>query len=187
MQEVATLKEYILNDKPLEIEHTTDKDTSITVENTKKPGLSITKIDAETKKPLSGAVFKLTRANGDVIREDITTGEDGTAFVEGLDAADYIVTEITAPGGYILDKNPRTISLEQGKTYTLTIENTKKPGLLIKKVDAQTSKPLAGASFKVTRGDGSVVREPPGSARRQLPDLAVCGGAGGFRDALRAK
>lgn len=159
VQEVATLKEYILNDKPLEIEHTTDKDTSITVENTKKPGLSITKIDAETKKPLSGAVFKLTRANGDVIREDITTGEDGTAFVEGLDAADYIVTEITAPGGYILDKNPRTISLEQDKTYTLTIENTKKPGLLIKKVDAQTSKPLAGASFKVTRGDGSVVRE----------------------------
>lgn len=159
VQEVATLKEYILNDKPYEIEHTTDKDTSLTIENTKKPGLSITKIDAETKKPLSGAVFKLTRANGDVIREDITTGEDGTAFVEGLDAADYIVTEITAPGGYILDKNPRTISLEQGKTYTLTIENTKKPGLLIKKVDAQTSKPLAGASFKVTRGDGSVVRE----------------------------
>ena len=159
VQEVATLKEYILNDKPYEIEHTTDKDTSLTIENTKKPGLSITKIDVETKKPLSGAVFKLTRANGDVIREDITTGEDGTAFVEGLDAADYIVTEITAPGGYILDKNPRTISLEQGKTYTLTIENTKKPGLLIKKVDAQTSKPLAGASFKITRGDGSVVRE----------------------------
>ena len=159
VQEVATLKEYILNDKPYEIEHTTDKDTSLTIENTKKPGLSITKIDAETKKPLSGAVFKLTRANGDVVKEDIRTGEDGTAFVEGLDAADYIVTEITAPGGYILDKNPRTISLEQGKTYTLTVENTKKPGLLIKKVDAQTSKPLAGASFKITRGDGSVVRE----------------------------
>lgn len=159
VQEVATLKEYILNDKPYEIEHTTDKDTSVTVENTKKPGLSIKKIDAETKKPLKDAVFKLTRANGDVVKEDIRTGEDGTAFVEGLDAADYIVTEITAPGGYILDKNPRTISLEQGKTYTLTIENTKKPGLLIKKVDAQTSKPLAGASFKVTRGDGSIVRE----------------------------
>ena len=159
VQEVATLKEYILNDKPYEIEHTTDKDTSLTIENTKKPGLSITKIDAETKKPLSGAVFKLTRANGDVIRENITTGEDGTAFVGGLDAVDYIVTEITAPGGYIIDKTPHPVSLEEGKTYTLTVENTKKPGLLIKKVDTQTSKPLAGASFKVTRGDGSVVRE----------------------------
>lgn len=159
VQEVATLKEYILNDKPYEIEHTTDKDTSLTIENTKKPGLSITKIDAETKKPLSGAVFKLTRANGDVVKEDIRTGEDGTAFVEGLDAADYIVTEITAPGGYIIDKTPHPVSLEKGKTYTLTLENEKKPGLLIKKVDAQTSKPLAGASFKITRGDGSVVRE----------------------------
>lgn len=159
VQEVATLKEYILNDKPYEIEHTTDKATSITIENTKKPGLSITKIDAETKKPLPGAVFKLTRANGDVVREDITTGEDGTAFVEGLDAADYIVTEVTAPGGYIIDKTPHPVSLEKGKTYTLTLENEKKPGLLIKKVDAQTSKPLAGASFKITRGDGSVVRE----------------------------
>ncbi len=159
VQEVATLKEYILNDKPYEIEHTTDKDTSLTIENTKKPGLSIKKIDAETKKPLKDAVFKLTRANGDVVKEDIRTGEDGTAFVEGLDAADYIVTEVTAPGGYIIDKTPHAVSLEQGKTYTLTIENTKKPGLLIKKVDAQTSKPLAGASFKITRGDGSVVRE----------------------------
>ena len=159
VQEVATLKEYILNDKPYEIEHTTDKDTSLTIENTKKPGLSITKIDAETKKPLSGAVFKLTRANGNVVKEDIRTGEDGTAFVEGLDAADYIVTEVTAPGGYIIDKTPHAVSLEQGKTYTLTLENEKKPGLLVKKVDAQTSKPLAGASFKITRGDGSVVRE----------------------------
>lgn len=159
VQETATLKEYILNDKPYEIEHTTDKATSITIENTKKPGLSITKIDAETKKPLSGAVFKLTRANGDVVKEDIRTGEDGTAFVEGLDAADYIVTEVTAPGGYIIDKTPHAVSLEQGKTYTLTLENEKKPGLLVKKVDAQTSKPLAGASFKITRGDGSVVRE----------------------------
>lgn len=159
VQEVATLKEYILNDKPYEIEHTTAKDSSLTIENAKKPGLSIKKIDAETKKPLANAVFKLTRANGDIIKEDIRTGEDGTAFVEGLDAADYIVTEITAPGGYIIDKTPHPVSLEEGKTYTLTLENEKKPGLLIKKVDAQTHKALPGATFKITRGDGSVVRE----------------------------
>lgn len=159
VQEVATLKEYILNDKPYGIEHTTAKDSSLTIENTKKPGLSIKKIDAETKKPLPDAVFKLTRANGDVVKEDIRTGEDGTAFVEDLDAADYIVTEITAPGGYIIDKTPHPVSLEEGKTYTLTLENEKKPGLLIKKVDAQTHKALPGATFKITRGDGSVVRE----------------------------
>lgn len=159
VQEVVTLKEYILNDKTYEIEHTNAKDSSLTIENTKKPGLSIKKIDSETKKPLANAVFKLTRANGDVIKEDIRTGADGTAFVEGLDAADYIVTEITAPGGYIIDRTPHPVSLEEGKTYTLTLENEKKPGLLIKKVDTQTHKALPGATFKITRGDGSVVRE----------------------------
>lgn len=159
VQEVKTLKEYILNDEVLEIEHTTVKDTELAVENTKKPGLLIQKIDAETRKPLKDAVFKLTKANGDVVKEDIITGEDGTAFVEGLEAGDYIVTEITAPGGYLIDNTPHPVSLEEGKTYTLTLENTKKPGLLIKKIDSQTKKPLQGAVFKITRGDGSVVRE----------------------------
>ena len=159
VQEAATLQEYILNDKPVEIEHTSDKPTEITIENTKKPGLSIKKIDAETRKPLANAVFKLSRANGDIIKESIVTDSNGKALIEGLDAGDYVVTEVTAPGGYILDGNPRTVSLEAGETYTLTIENQKKPGLLIKKVDAETKKPLAGASFKVTRGDGSIVRE----------------------------
>lgn len=159
VQEVATLKEYILDDKPYEIEHTTDKDTSLTIENTKKPGLSIQKIDAETRKPLANAVFKLSRANGDIIKESIVTDANGKALIEGLEAGDYVVTEVTAPAGYILDGNPRTVSLEAGETYILTIENQKKPGLLIKKVDAETKKPLAGASFKVTRGDGSIVRE----------------------------
>lgn len=159
VQEVKTLKEYILNDEVLEIEHTTVKDTELTVENTKKPGLLIQKIDAETRKPLKDAVFKLTKANGDVVKEDIITGEDGTAFIEGLEAGDFIVTELTAPGGYLIDDTPHPVSLEEGKTYTLTLENTKKPGLLIKKIDSQTKKPLQGATFKITRGDGSVVRE----------------------------
>ena len=169
-----TLKEYILNDEVLEIEHTTVKDTELTVENTKKPGLLIQKIDAETRKPLKDAVFKLTKANGDVVKEDIITGEDGTAFVEGLEAGDYIVTEITAPGGYLIDNTPHPVSLEEGKTYTLTLENTKKPGLLIKKIDSQTKKPLQGAVFKITRGDGSVVREnalTDASGLIHLPEL----------------
>ena len=137
VQEVATLKEYILNDEVLEIEHTTVKDTELTVENTKRPGLLIQKIDAETRKPLKDAVFQLKKANGDMVKEDIITGEDGTAFIEGLDAGDYIVTEVTAPGGYVIDDTPHAVSLEEGKTYTLTLENTKKPGLLIKKIDSQ--------------------------------------------------
>ena len=104
-------------------------------------------------------MFRLERANGDVIREDITTGEDGTAYIEGLDAGDYVVTEVIAPAGYILDSTPRTISVVPGETYTLTFENVRLPGLLITKIDGDTGEALQGAAFKITRGDGSVVRE----------------------------
>lgn len=143
VQEKATLKEYILNDEVLEIEHTTDKATEVTVENTKRPGIMIQKINAESRKPLANAVFRLERADGDVIREDITTGEDGTAYIEYLDARDYVVTEVTAPAGYILDSAPRTISVVPGETYTLTFENVRLPGLLITKIDGDTGEALA--------------------------------------------
>ncbi len=174
VQEKATLKEYILNDEVLEIEHTTDKATEVTFENTKRPGILIQKIDAESRKPLANAVFRLERANGDVIREDITTGEDGTAYIEGLDAGDYVVTEVTAPAGYILDNEPRTISVVPGETYTLTFENVRLPGLLITKIDGDTGEALQGATFKITRGDGSVVREnalTDASGLIHLPEL----------------
>lgn len=174
VQEKATLKEYILNDEVLEIEHTTDKATKVTVENIKRPGIMIQKIDAESRKPLANAVFRLERANGDVIREDITTGEDGTAYIEGLDAGDYVVTEVTAPAGYILDSEPRTISVVPGETYTLTFENVRLPGLLITKIDGDTGEALQGATFKITRGDGSVVREnavTDASGLIHLPEL----------------
>lgn len=159
VQETKTLKEYILNDEVLEIEHTTNKDTEITVENTKRPGILIRKIDTKTRKPLPDAVFKLTKANGEVVKTDITTDNTGTAFVEGLEAGDYIVTEIRAPGGYLIDNTPYPVTLQPEKTATITIENSQNPGLLIKKVDSQTKKPLQGATFKITRGDGSVVCE----------------------------
>lgn len=174
VQEKATLKEYILNDEVLEIEHTTDKATEVTFENTKRPGIMIQKIDAESRKPLANAVFRLEHANGDVIREDITTGEDGTAYIEGLDAGDYVVTEVTAPAGYILDIEPRTISVVPGETYTLTFENVRLPGLLITKIDGDTGEALQGATFKITRGDGSVVREnavTDASGLIHLPEL----------------
>lgn len=159
VQEVKTLTDYLLNDTPLEIEHTTAKPTVQTIENTKRPGISILKIDAATKKPLANAVFSLKKADGDMVYEDLRTDADGKIQITNLDSGSYIITEIKAPDGYIIDDTPKTITVEDGKTYSLTYENTRRPGLLIKKVDSETGKALSGARFKVTRGDGSVVLE----------------------------
>ncbi|WP_373165034.1 SpaA isopeptide-forming pilin-related protein [Agathobaculum sp. Marseille-P7918] len=159
VQEVKTLKEYILNDEVLEIEHTTVKDTELTVENTKQPGLLIKKVDSQTKKPLQGAVFKITRGDGSVVRESVTTDADGLIHLPELDTGTYIITEISAPDGYAIDETPKTVEIRAGQTYEVTFTNTKKGGFTIKKIDEDTRQPLKNAVFKITKSNGEFVKE----------------------------
>ena len=51
--------------------------------------------------------------------------------------------------GYILDSTPHEVYLRPGKTTEITIENEKKPGLTIKKIDSVTGNPLKGAKFEL--------------------------------------
>lgn len=157
VQEVATLKEYILNDKPYEIEHTTDKDTSVTVENTKKPGLLIKKVDAQTSKPLAGASFKITRGDGSVVRENVVSDADGIVHLAELDTGTYIITETKAPSGYVVDETAKTVELRAGQTYEVVFSNSRSYGLQIRKIIKGTNKPLSGCVFKVAKASGEVI------------------------------
>lgn len=157
VQEVATLKEYILNDKPYEIEHTTDKDTSVTVENTKKPGLLIKKVDAQTNKPLAGASFKITRGDGSVVRENVVSDADGIVHLAELDTGTYIITETKAPSGYVIDETPKTVELRAGQTYEVVFSNSRSYGLQIRKIIKGTNKPLSGCVFRVAKANSEII------------------------------
>ena len=157
VQEVATLKEYILNDKPYEIEHTTDKDTSLTIENTKKPGLLIKKVDAQTSKPLAGASFKVTRGDGSVVRENVVSDADGIVHLAELDTGTYIITETKAPSGYVIDETPKTVELRAGQTYEVVFSNSRSYGLQIRKIIKGTNKPLSGCVFRVAKANGEII------------------------------
>ena len=157
VQEVATLKEYILNDKPYEIEHTTDKDTSLTIENTKKPGLLIKKVDAQTSKPLAGASFKVTRGDGSVVRENVVSDVDGVVHIPELDTGVYIITEVKAPDGYVIDETPKTVQLRKGQTYEVVFSNSRSYGLQIRKIIKGTNKPLSGCVFRVAKANGEII------------------------------
>ena len=84
--------------------------------------LDTTKIDADNKKKLSGAEFKLINKDGKyaTIENDkvtgwvvdekagstLVSGDDGLFKVIGLDAGDYKLKETKAPGGYNLISTP---------------------------------------------------------------------------------
>lgn len=80
------------------------KDT-VTVETFK---IKIFKYDQADNTGLAGAEFTLTDSEGTVIAT-ATSGEDGYAVIDGLDAGTYTLTETEAPEGYVKSDTPLTI------------------------------------------------------------------------------
>ena len=140
---------YILDTTPQQITLEPNRDATVQFQNYKRPTLKITKVDI-TGKPLTGAIFEVKTKAGVKIG-DFPVGPDGSITIENvhLDEGYYIVTEIQAPDGYILDSTPHEVYLRPGKVTEITIENEKKPGLTIKKIDSVTGNPLKGAKFEL--------------------------------------
>ncbi|GFE42749.1 SpaA isopeptide-forming pilin-related protein [Streptococcus canis] len=81
------------------------------IQNTKpgKQKIKVIKKDEQSTIPLAGAKFQLESNKGVVLIGE-TDGKGEYTFTN-LPFGDYILTEITAPKGYILDKTPRSIAI----------------------------------------------------------------------------
>ena len=140
---------YILDTTPQQVTLEPNRDATVQFQNYKRPTLIIHKVDINGN-ALTGAIFEVKTKAGVKIG-DFPIGSDGSITVENihLDEGYYIVTEIQAPDGYILDSTPHEVYLRPGKTTEISIENEKKPGLTIKKIDSVTGNPLKGAKFEL--------------------------------------
>ncbi|MCL2532324.1 MAG: SpaA isopeptide-forming pilin-related protein [Oscillospiraceae bacterium] len=77
---------------------------------------------------LAGAVFEIRTAAGELV-ETITTNAQGIATSGSLPWGDYIVVEITAPAGFVLDPTPRTVTLNAANlSVQLRVPNTPQTG-----------------------------------------------------------
>lgn len=110
---------------------------------------------------LPNAEFKITYADGTLIGDSngiYRTDENGEILIEGLSPGkSVIVTETTAPPGYLIDTQSQTIQIKEGRTMSLTFKNQPKGELIIQKRDSATGQPLAGAEFRVTTAAGCEV------------------------------
>lgn len=140
---------YILDTTPQQITLEPNRDATVQFQNYKRPTLTIHKVDINGN-ALTGAIFEVKTKAGVKIG-DFPVGPDGSITIENvhLDEGYYIVTEIQAPDGYILDSTPHEVYLRPGKVTEITIENEKKPGLTIRKIDSVTGNPLKGAKFEL--------------------------------------
>ncbi|OUN40127.1 hypothetical protein B5G26_14600 [Anaerotignum lactatifermentans] len=154
---------YACDTKPQTIEIGTDGATyKVHFQNQPMCSLVILKKDADNGNPLSGAQFKVTTSKGDVIGKNngiFTTDSNGSITISYLAKDSYIVEEVKAPDGYVLEEQSKTIALDYGKTYTLEFTNKKMTSLVVKKIDAVTGEPLPGAKFFVEKQNGEHVGE----------------------------
>lgn len=124
--------------------------TSINLKvNANTSSLLITKIDSQTKNPLSNVTFKLSNEKGEI--GEYITNKDGIIEIENLAPGKVKIKEIKVDDRYILDGEEKEVELQWGKTSKVEIENSRKKGnLKIIKVDSENEEiKLEGIEFKL--------------------------------------
>lgn len=102
--------------------------------------IQVNKTDDETKQPIAGVTFQLSKKDGTIIG-NATTNENGIATFSGLYQSDYILKEISTNTKYILNTIPFDIHVNYNGTATKDITNEHKKGnLKIYKVDKDNHK-----------------------------------------------
>ena len=154
---------YVKDTEPQTIQIGTDGGTyKVQFQNQPMGSLVILKKDADNGNPLSGAQFQVTTSKGAVVGTNngiFTTNSNGSITIPNLEKGSYIVEEVKAPEGYVLEEQSKTIEIDFGKTYTLEFTNKKMTSLVVKKVDSVTGEPLVGAKFLVEKQNGEHVGE----------------------------
>ncbi len=147
------------------------KMVTVTMKNQPRGKLIIQKRDSQTNQVLPGAQFRVTTAAGCEVGLDgvigtatltsngiFTTDSQGEIRISNLAPGAYVLSEIKAPDGYVMDSPSTNVVIgPNGDTQTIIITNTPKATLTITKRDAVTRKPLANAEFIVRDSEGHAV------------------------------
>ncbi|KMQ33393.1 collagen-binding protein [Bacillus cereus] len=164
--EVKAPKDYDLRKDPIPftIGKSQKENISVTATNSlTKGGVILTKIDDIDRTMLKGAIFKVVDMNGNEVRTNLVTDDNGEISVSNLRPGDYQFIETAAPEHYVLDEKPIPFTIERSQTEKITVtgKNTLKKGSveLTKIDDIDTDTKLANAVFNLLDADGEIVEE----------------------------
>jgi len=162
---------YIIDTQSQTVQVKEGRTVSLTFKNQPKGKLIIQKRDSATGQPLPGAEFRVTTAAGCEVGLDgmigtatltqngiFTTDGQGEITITNLAPGAYVINEIKAPTGYVMDRASTNVVIgKNGDTQTVIVKNSKAGTLVIDKRDSLTGKPLQGVTFKVTTSTGAFV------------------------------
>ena len=148
VKETATDSSHILDLREYHMELFAGRTSTLTIENQKRPNLTVYKHDADTGEPIANTVFEVRAADGHSV-DQIKTDSEGKAELRNLLPGVYEISEKSVPSPYLLDAPSQLATLYPNRDHTVYFENHQKPSLTVKKVDSVTGDPLQGAKFQV--------------------------------------
>lgn len=149
--EVSTVSDHIIDPREYHVELFPGKDSTICLQNDRRPNLTVVKRDADSGAPISDTVFLVEAADGHSV-DEICTGPDGTATLENLLPGVYQISEKSVPSPYLMDAEPQLVTLYPNRDHTVYFENHKKPSITIRKENSITHDPIEFSEFHIWWG-----------------------------------
>ena len=149
---------YLIDDAVRVVQINPDEDASFVFTNTPKPSFRLIKTSSDGSR-LGGVHFRIAKIEDGTHYLDRITDINGEINISDLEPGVYSVKETATVADHIIDVREYHVELFPGQTSTITIENQKRPNLIVYKKDADTGEPIPNTVFLVKAADGHSVDE----------------------------
>ena len=146
--ESSTVSDHILDTREHHVQLFPGRDSTIDLENQRRPNLTVVKRDADSGELIADTVFIVKAADGHSV-DEIRTGPDGEATLENLLPGVYQISERSVPSPYLLDAEPQLVTLYPNRDRTVYFENHKAPVIEIIKENEITHDRLENVPVQV--------------------------------------